>query len=662
MNKNSSSTEHQTERTGNTRRLPCFFPPTNLSIVLVAGALLNTTLTPSALAEPPNKSDAVYVVRKGDTFSAIARRYEVSAKALLDANLKVKDPDQIQVGEKLNLPPPGTDLIPRKIDPFRSVDKTKSDAELVATLTANEYDANQCRDGEPLLCHVLAKKRGIEVVRVLVKRGADVNATNIMGRTVLMVGLENGCGSNIVSVLVKSGADCNAREPTTGKTPLMFAVDNYADENTVKVLCESGKANVLALDCDGRDLSRYLSFWSPSRQKRKLGFLFKKLDDAIAAQDNTMRSISWETDPQRVNSRVRLESDWRATDSMGRTLLMLIAANNRNAEVVELALQNGCSVLDQDKYGWKAADFAVAQNGKLEIVQRLVVEEMLLLDTEKGSKDYQKRIDELQTKVSGGNGSVSGPRRNRDKAAIATYAYAYALGFPTESSLPLLSLALASSSAVLAFTDAHVERIDELLAVAASNTKNTDVLDFLLAQNAKINGTDDFGITPLMCAVANNPEPQIALHLLQKGANPTAYTVKELETKDRSSYLGWTVFETNGTSDGGRIPEEKILKHTPVCMFACMSDSPLVTLNALIANGADTKAHDVEGTTCLMLACKHSRNPELVLWLLNPDLSSPELKSENGKGPKAWSFWRENKWLENDKRIERKFSEFQNYK
>lgn len=657
MDKNSFVTERYTVRTENTRLIPCFFPPTNLAIVLVAGALFNTTLTPSVFADPPNKSDAVYVVRKGDTFSAIARRYEVSDEALLNANPNINDSNLIHSGWKLKLPPPGTGLIPRKIDPFRSIDKTKSDAELVASLTANVYDANQYRDGEPLLCHALEEGRGIEVIRVLVTRGAEVNATNEMGRTALMVGLENDCGSNIVSFLVKSGADCNAREPITGKTPLMFAVDNDADENSVRTLCVSGMANVLALDCDGRNLSRYLSRWNPS-QKRKLKFLFRKMDDALAAQDNTMRSISWESNPQRVNARVRLESDWRATDSMGRTLLMLIAANNRNAEVVELALQNGCSVLDRDKNGWKAADFAVAKNGKLEIVQRLVIEEMLLLNTEKGSKDYQKRIDELQTKVSGGDGSVSGPRRDRDKAAIATSA----LGGLTAIILPHLSLALTSGSAVLAFTDAHVERIDELLAVAASNTKNTDVLDFLLAQNAKINGADDFGITPLMCAVANNPEPKIALHLLQKGANPTAYTVKELETKDHSSYLGWTVFETNGTSDGGRIPEEKILKHTPVCMFACMSDSPLVTLNALIANGADTKAHDVEGTTCLMLACKHSRNPELVLWLLNPDLSSPELKSENGKGPKAWSFWRENKWLENDKRIERKFSEFQNYK
>lgn len=338
---------------------------------------------------------------------------------------------------------------------------------------------------------------------------------------------------------------------------------------------------------------------------------------------------------------------------------MLMAANNHNPEVIELALQNDCSVLQRDKRGWKAADFAVAKNSELTVVQRLVVEEMLLLDTEKGSKEYQKRIDKLWTKVSGGNGSVSGPRSDRNKAAIATYALGVVIATGGGS---VLAATLTSGSAVLAFTDAHVERIDELLAVAASNTKNPDVLDFLLAQNAKINGADDFGITPLMCAVANNPDSKIAIHLIEKGADPTAVTVKELETKDRSSYLRWTFFEKTGTADGFRIPEEKILKQTPVCLLACMADAPLATLNALIDKGADTKAHDVEGTTCLMLACKHSRNPELVLRLLNHDLSSPELKSKNGKGPKAWSFWRENNWLKNDKRIEKQFSEFQNYK
>lgn len=630
----------------NTHLILCF---ADTIVVIVSGLLLLSAGLVSAHADEPDGFGGIYVVREGDILSRIAEKKSISLTALIKANPQIQNPNRILVGQKLNLPP----------DPFQVVKKAKSDSKIVEVLSKNAafFDANQRRHGNPLLCHALENGCGLAVIKVLVNHGANVNATNREGRTVLMVALKEGCESNIVSLLVRSGADCNAREPKTDKTPLMFAIDNNADRNTIGALCNLGRANVLALDAEGNDFYTYRSRWHESRQKAELDFLFKKREEAIAAQDSTMLSISLQTDPNKVSDRVRLESDWRATDSKGRSLLMLMAANNHNPEVIELALQNGGSVLQRDKRGWKAADFAVAKNSELTVVQRLVVEEMLLLDTEKGSKEYQKRIDKLRTKVSGGDGSVSGPRRDRNKAAIAIYALSVVTGY-----WPYLSAALASGSAVLAFTDAHVERIDELLAVAASNTKNPAVLDFLLAQNAKINVADDFGITPLMCAVANNPDSKIAIHLIEKGADPTAVTVKELETKDRSSYLRWTFFENTGTADGFRIPEEKILKQTPVCLLACMADAPLATLNALIDKGADTKAHDVEGTTCLMLACKHSRNPELVLRLLNHDLSSPELKSKNGKGPKAWSFWRENNWLKNDKRIEKQFSEFQNYK
>ena len=562
-----------------------------------------------------------------------------------------------------NEPQPG---LKDTFDPFRAIDKVKSDAELVATLreNGNSFDANLCRKGNPLICQALETGRGREVIEVLVDLGADVNATNSEGRTVLMVALEERQGSDVVSFLVERGADCNAREPKTGKTPLMFAVDNDADSTTVERLVSSdagrscGNANLLALDAEGHDFSRYAS----KREKKRLPFLFERLDTARARQDETMRSISKEPDPVRVGERVRLESDWRATDSSGRTLLMLMAANNDNPEVVQLALQNGCSILERDDMGWKPADFAVAKNQRLDIVKLLVNEEqmeiaILWILWERTLEEiemeilkngmigimmrYGKTIKEIYSKLDDLDGSVAASDFSVQKAGY---------------------MAFASGGLGLLFADAHVDRIDELLAVAASNTKNTEILDFLLDQNAEINQTDKYGISPLMCAVANNPDPRIALHLLEKGANPDAHTVEKVGTSDRSSYLRWTFPERDNPTNSFRIAEETIFENTPVCTLACMADAPLDTLNALIENGADTKAHDVKGTTCLMMACKHSRRPEVVLRLLDPDLSSPELKSENGKGPKAWDFWQNNQWLSGNGEIEKKFSGFKNFK
>ncbi|HET9406741.1 MAG TPA: LysM peptidoglycan-binding domain-containing protein [Candidatus Sulfotelmatobacter sp.] len=45
-----------------------------------------------------------YVVKRGDTLSAIAARTHISLKALIAANRKIKNPDKILVGEFINLP------------------------------------------------------------------------------------------------------------------------------------------------------------------------------------------------------------------------------------------------------------------------------------------------------------------------------------------------------------------------------------------------------------------------------------------------------------------------------------------------------------------------------------------------------------------------------
>lgn len=46
---------------------------------------------------------AVYVVKKGDTLSAIARKYNTSVKVLAELN-RIKNPDVIGVGQVLTLP------------------------------------------------------------------------------------------------------------------------------------------------------------------------------------------------------------------------------------------------------------------------------------------------------------------------------------------------------------------------------------------------------------------------------------------------------------------------------------------------------------------------------------------------------------------------------
>jgi LysM repeat protein len=45
-----------------------------------------------------------YIVVRGDTLSAIARRAHISLRALIAANRQIKNPDKILVGQIVNLP------------------------------------------------------------------------------------------------------------------------------------------------------------------------------------------------------------------------------------------------------------------------------------------------------------------------------------------------------------------------------------------------------------------------------------------------------------------------------------------------------------------------------------------------------------------------------
>ncbi|MDR4958196.1 LysM peptidoglycan-binding domain-containing protein, partial [Bacillus sonorensis] len=48
------------------------------------------------------KSDTVYTVKKGDTLSEIAQKYNTTVKALQSLN-NIKDPNKIYVGQKLKI-------------------------------------------------------------------------------------------------------------------------------------------------------------------------------------------------------------------------------------------------------------------------------------------------------------------------------------------------------------------------------------------------------------------------------------------------------------------------------------------------------------------------------------------------------------------------------
>ena len=81
------------------------------------------------------------------------------------------------------------------------------------------------------------------MIEALLKAGADVNAANANGTTVLMTAAASG-NADAVKVLLDHGADLKAKENVHGQTALMFAAALNRAAVVKLLLARGADANV----------------------------------------------------------------------------------------------------------------------------------------------------------------------------------------------------------------------------------------------------------------------------------------------------------------------------------------------------------------------------------------------------------------------------------
>jgi len=86
--------------------LPIDTNPPPPSLVSTAAPPLDIPPTP-----PPAPTAMEYTIAKGDSFSTIAKKFGVTAKAIQEANPGV-DPLRLQIGQKITIPPPVAEAAP----------------------------------------------------------------------------------------------------------------------------------------------------------------------------------------------------------------------------------------------------------------------------------------------------------------------------------------------------------------------------------------------------------------------------------------------------------------------------------------------------------------------------------------------------------------------
>ena len=372
-----------------------------------------------------------------------------------------------------------------------------------------DIEAKDHRDWTPLMHAVFSP---VEVVKALIKKGANIHAKNDQGETALQIALDHN-RHEIVNVLeeqaqlnkklieasrkgdlkalkelLNQGANPNATSSKYGVTPLMladttevtkFLLDHGADieakdqkdqtplmhavlspVEVVKALIKKG-ANIHAKNDQGKTALQIAL--DHNRQE-----IVNVLEEQ-AQLNKKLIETSRKGDLKALKELLNQGANPNAKDEEGRTPLMSAAVFSSDDDVMNNLLENGADVDAQDNEGWTALHYA-SQRGKFKIVKFLVKQ--------------------------GANPNAT------DKHGVTPLMLAYTT---TEVTKFLLD------------HGANVNATDKGDRTALMSAYTAEATNFLLDHGADIEAKDHRDWTPLMYAVFSPVE--VVKALIKKGAN-----------------------------------------------------------------------------------------------------------------------------------------------
>lgn len=246
-----------------------------------------------------------------------------------------------------------------------------SHLQVVKLLLERGCDVNQLMDDGETVLHIAAVTGHVEIVKLLLAHGCEVDKKNDMGRTASHKASRFG-KNKIVDMLIKQNADINMRDDLQ-LTPLILASSSSSNSRTIKYLLENG-ANIEL--CDKEDRTALHMAVQDNNEKGVHTLLkFADLDKIINTKDkdsNTPLHIACANGYEEIAIRLLdVDADVQSRNNDGKTPLHLAAFYGQDDVVDNILEKNASAINDFDTEG-NAALHLAALKGHHDVIEYLL--------------------------------------------------------------------------------------------------------------------------------------------------------------------------------------------------------------------------------------------------------------------------------------------------
>ena len=462
-----------------------------------------------------------------------------------------------------------------------------------------------------------SKKKNEDAIEVLLNAGADTHFADADGYTCLYYATDGDCSKEVLQAIISYGADVNATNKTN-VTALMIACERW-NENAINILFNAG-ANPNIADADGRTCLHYAVENNCSTQVLQSMISQGVNVNATNKKNVTALMIACEEGTKdAVNLLLNAGAEPNIVDADGDTWLHYAARNYCHSNVIHNIFTHVGDVNATNKKNVTALMLACSYLNKCAINSLLNAgADPKIRDTNDNTwLHYAARnyrfTEAIQAIISHGIDLNATNKKNVTALMIACQ-------YLNKGVIYILLNAAADPN----IADANG---DTFLHYAARNIVYSDVFQAIILHGADVNATNKTNVTAFMLACEKRNKDVIHV-FLNAGVDLNIadadgdacfhYAARNYQFTDVLQVIISLGLDVNGTNN----------KNVTALMLAC-KEGKKDAIDVLLSDGADPNIADADGATCLHYAARNYRSTDVLPVIISLGLDVNGTNNKN---------------------------------